>query len=107
MNTSQDAITSTSSSRAAGEAPASAEAVHDLSLLLMYLTSWKDRREDGLRFWKGYQFEVLDRLEKERSLIQSNRAKSAYLTDEGRHRAQTLLAHYGLEAADPWESTTG
>ena len=105
MHTSQDTA-STGKSRAAGQGPSADEAVHDLSLLLMYLTAWKDRPEYQLHFWKGFRFEVLDRLEKEGFLTQSIRAKSAYLTDAGGRRARELLADFGLSAADPWESTT-
>ena len=52
------------------------EQIQELTLLLMYLTSWQERRTIGLRrkphktddmllrrCWKGYDFSVLERLE--------------------------------------------
>jgi len=69
--------------------------------MLMYLTSWQERSDSARRFWKGFRFEVLDRLETEGLLTQSIRAKSAYLTDDGVRRARELLADFGLGGVEP------
>jgi hypothetical protein len=106
MNPAQD-TRSIGASTESGHATSTDEVVHDLSLLLMYLTAWKERPDFVPRFWKGFLFEVLDRLELEGLVSQSHRAKSAYLTDAGVRRAQELLAEYGLGAADPERSTPG
>lgn len=66
--------------------------IEDLTLLLIYLTSWEEQPIPDLtvrRAWKGYLFEVLDALE-EKGLIEQSRAKSLYLTEEGIRRAQEL-----------------
>jgi hypothetical protein len=70
---------------------------HDLSLILMYLSSWTERPGEAPRFWKGFRFEVLNQLGEEGFIQDSRRAKSAYLTNAGIQRARDLLAHYRLE----------
>ena len=73
----------------------------DLSLMLIYLSSWKERPGEALRFWKGFSFDILNRLAERELISDSRRAKSAYLTDAGVRRARELLTQFG--AADPWE----
>jgi hypothetical protein len=66
--------------------------LEDLSLLLIYLTSWREKIPDGylLRAWKGYDFGVLDALMEKDLIHGSRRVKSVYLTDEGVARAEKL-----------------
>ena len=72
------------------------ESIHNLTLMLMFLTSWRERPDELRRCWKGYDFEVLDGLA-DRGLISSTRrAKSAYLTPEGEQRASQLLIDFGI-----------
>ncbi|MDQ6673482.1 MAG: DUF6429 family protein [Chloroflexota bacterium] len=79
-----------------GELSTSQEVAHDLSLMLMYLSSWAER-PGAPRFWKGFDFEILNQLADEGLISDSRRAaKSAYLTEEGVRRARELLVHYGL-----------
>jgi hypothetical protein len=75
--------------------PASTDQLqHDLGLMLMYLSSWTERNSDARRFWKGFDFGLLDLLADE-GLIESTRgAKSAYLTEAGEQQARALLARY-------------
>jgi hypothetical protein len=49
----------------------------DLSLMLMYVSSWTERHEQAPRFWKGFDFEVLNQLADEGLISDSRRAKSA------------------------------
>lgn len=74
--------------------------VRDLTLILLYLTSWIE--DDGLsearRSWKGYPFEALNALTEEGLIVGSRRAKSVWLTEEGENAARALLKHYGLES---------
>jgi hypothetical protein len=56
------------------------ELVADLSLVLMYLSAWKERPSEALRFWKGFRFEILNQLADEGLIADSRRAKSAFLT---------------------------
>jgi Domain of unknown function (DUF6429) len=79
------------------------ELAADLSLVLMYLSSWKERQDQTLRFWKGFRFEILHQLADQGLIADSHRAKSASLTDAGIRRARELLTRYGWAAADPWK----
>lgn len=65
----------------------------DLTLLLIYLTSWSEKMSDGThiqRAWKGYDFDTLDALTEKSYIYGSKRAKSVYLTEEGVERARNL-----------------
>jgi len=80
-------------------------AIEDLTLLLLYLTSWEEQVVPSLspihRAWKGFRFEVLDTLEEKGLLSQSRRAKSVVLTEEGVRKAGALQAEYlGTRAED-------
>ena len=68
--------------------------LEDFTLLLIYLTSWKEKIPGGylLRAWKGYDFNVLDELTNRGFIYGSRRAKSVYLTDEGVARAEKIKA---------------
>jgi hypothetical protein len=70
--------------------------IRDLTLALMFLTSWTERPGEMPRCWKGYDFGVLDALAEQGLISDSRRAKSAYLTDEGVQRARSLLTRYGV-----------
>jgi DNA-binding PadR family transcriptional regulator len=78
------------------------QAVEDLTLLLLYLTSWEEKVYGDLtvhRAWKGYLFEVLDALEEAGYLNQTRRAKSVTLTEAGLEQARALAARYLVTAA--------
>jgi hypothetical protein len=79
-----------------GERVSADQLLRDLSLMLMYLSSWTERNDPAPRFWKGFDFGVLNELADEGLISDSRRAKSAYLTDEGVARARELLAKYGV-----------
>jgi hypothetical protein len=69
------------------------EAIEDLTLLLIYLTSWREKVGEGIlvsRAWKGYDFDVLNKLNEKGYITGSHRAKSVYLTDEGVEKAEKL-----------------
>ncbi len=42
--------------------------MNDLTLALIYLSAWKEKGNEVLRAWKGYDFSILDEL-KEQGLI--------------------------------------
>lgn len=76
-----------------------ADLLHDLTLAMLYLTSWEEKGPDGSvrRSWKSYDWDVIDRLDAEGLIGTSHRAKSAYLSDEACHRAEEIVAR--LEGA--------
>lgn len=75
-------------------------AVRDFTLMLMYLTSWRERGFDRRRCWKGYDFAVVDELEEAGLISSSHRAKSAYVTEEGETRALEFLKSFGVGIED-------
>lgn len=68
--------------------------IRDLSLALMYLTSWEEKEIAGetiRRAWRGYDFEILDKLKNEDLINFSFKAKSLYLTGEGENEARRII----------------
>lgn len=88
----------------------SKDTVKDLTLMLMYLTSWEESLVPGIRkkpdregiypkariCWKGYDFRTLNELTDEGLVNAKNRGKSASFTDKGAERAMELLKQYGI-----------
>ena len=86
------------------------DTVKDLTLMLMYLTSWEESLVPELhkkpdrpgfhpqirRTWKGYDFGILNELTDEGLVNAGNRSKSASFTDEGMAKALELLKQYGI-----------
>lgn len=74
------------------------KAIEELTLLLLYLTSWEERALPDFppvhRAWKGFRFEVLDALEEKDLISQTRRAKSVYLTEAGLQKARELMVKY-------------
>ncbi|WP_299088945.1 DUF6429 family protein [uncultured Metabacillus sp.] len=72
------------------------EKIKELTLLLLYLTSWKenDLPAEMRRSWKGYPFEVLNELTEKDLIRGSIRSKSVYLTKDGIKEAEALLRKY-------------
>lgn len=72
------------------------ETIKELTLLLIYLTSWKEDTNltKVQRSWKGYPFDVLDELNEEGYIDGNKRAKSVYLTEEGLGKVKELMKKY-------------
>jgi hypothetical protein len=72
------------------------EKIKELTLLLLYLTSWKenDLPIEMRRSWKGYPFEVLNEFTEKDLIRGSIKSKSVYLTKDGVKEAQVLLKKY-------------
>jgi hypothetical protein len=71
--------------------------LEDLTLLVIYLSSWEEELAPDLivrRAWKGYLFEVLDALEEKGYISQTRRAKSLTLTETGVLRAEEIEERY-------------
>ena len=65
-----------------------------LTLLLIYMNAWKEKDISGdsiYRAWKGYDFEVMDRLKEEGDIEFSKTAKSLYISQDGIRKAESLL----------------
>ncbi|MFQ5867672.1 MAG: DUF6429 family protein [bacterium] len=74
--------------------------VKELTLLLLYLTSWEEKEkylpQPLYHSWKGYPFEILNKLEEDGLITQGRRSKSVYLTDEGIRQAKELKKKYKI-----------
>jgi hypothetical protein len=77
------------------------EKIKELTLLLLYLTSWKEDDLPGemRRSWKGYPFEVLNQLTDEDFIRGSIRSKSVYFTETGIKEAKALMNKYQINEA--------
>jgi hypothetical protein len=67
--------------------------LEDLTLLLLYAHSWRERVGESFyvaRSWKGYDLDVLDRLSQKGYIAGSHRAKSVILTEDGLKRGEEL-----------------
>ena len=74
----------------------------ELTLLLLYLTSWKEEELQELfgetrRSWKGYPFDILDELTDEDFIRGSKRSKSVYLTEAGIKEAKEIAEKYQIK----------
>lgn len=69
---------------------------NELTLLLLYLTSWDEKFPGGSvrRSWKGYPFEALNELAEKGLIRGSLKAKSVYLTDKGMALGEKLAGKY-------------
>ena len=74
------------------------EKMKDLTLMLLYLSSWDEGPKDMCyrRSWKGYDFGILNELTDEELIYDNRRAKSVDLAESGIERAKALLAEYGI-----------
>ena len=76
----------------------SKQAVKELTMMLLYLTSWTERGPYSiLQSWKGYDFDILNEMEEEGLISGSVRAKSVVLSEDGIRAAKELLQKYGLD----------
>jgi len=78
------------------------EEIEELTLLLIYLSSWEEKACSGMspvrRCWKGFRFEVIDELEKKGLISQGSfRSKSVYLTEEGINHAEELKEKFKFQ----------
>ena len=80
------------------------ENIEELTLLLMYLTSWEEKgfiadendmpKEAKIKTcWKGYSFDIINKLTNENYLYFS-KGKSVSLTPEGEELARKLMNKY-------------
>ena len=75
----------------------SIDAVKDMTLMLLYLTSWNEKGIDDPRGWKSYDFGMLDKFTEEGLIYGSHRSKSVYLEKSGVLQAKALLTEYGIK----------
>lgn len=85
------------------ELNASKQTIKELTMILMYLTSFSEYDkflDKKLSYaWKGYNFNVLNELDEENYINQGDRpsrSKKVFLTSAGQNYVKELLAKYGI-----------
>ena len=73
------------------------EIIEELSLLLMYLTRFREKDDELWQAWKGYDFKIMDTLQEKEYISFSYRAKRVYLHEKGMQKIKTLLKKYKIE----------
>jgi len=69
------------------------ELIKNLTLALMYLTSWDEKIFDSSvkQTWKGYDFDVLDELEDEELIYRTKGKQPFIILDKGVEKAKYIL----------------
>jgi hypothetical protein len=86
-------MTNTDTDVQADQDPERQELIEELTLLLLYLSSWEEKIGPNLglhKAWKGYTFSTLNALEDRGLIHQSRKARSVTLTEEGLALAHDL-----------------
>lgn len=80
------------------------EQIKELTLLLAYLTSWneKDRlfKQEFKKSWKGYDFDILNKLNEEEYIYQENKKKYFIWEEKGIDEAKRLIKKYKIDLED-------
>lgn len=80
------------------------EQIKELTLLLAYLTSWneKDRlfKQEFKKLWKGYDFDILNKLNEEEYIYQENKKKYFIWEEKGIDEAKRLIKKYKIDIED-------
>ena len=76
------------------------EQIKELTLLLAYLTLWneKDRllKQEFKKSWKGYDFNILNKLNEEEYIYQENKKKYFIWEEKGIAEAKRLIKKYNI-----------
>lgn len=80
------------------------KAMQELTMMLLYLSRFtrdeKFSEDKNFYAWKGYNFDVLNKLNNFDYIRQGerpSRSKSVYINDSGIEQAKELLNKYGIE----------
>ena len=84
------------------------EALHDLTLALIYLTRISERQNGSdlwdvkpFQAWKNYNWDTVDELDEEGLVSSRHGNKSLWLTEDGVKRAREILEKQGIEDWKP------
>ena len=80
------------------------EQIKELTLLLAYLTSWNERdrlfKQEFKKSWKGYDFDILNKLNEEEYIYQENKKKYFIWEEKGMDEAKRLIKKYKIDIED-------
>ena len=77
------------------------QAMKELTIILMYLSKFSEKNRFNSRkniAWKGYDFDIINRLDEEEFVYQSSRrSRSVQISEEGIKLAHELMKKYHIE----------
>ena len=80
------------------------EQIKEITLLLAYLTSWKEKdrllKQEFKKSWKGYDFDILNKLNEEEYIYQENKKKYFIWEEKGIDEAKRLIKKYKIDIED-------
>ena len=69
------------------------EKIDEATLALLYLVTWREKY--GIRAWKSFEWETMDRLHKKGWISDpKSKAKSVAMTEEGYQKAEELFQKF-------------
>ncbi|OKZ59596.1 MAG: hypothetical protein BHV92_00725 [Clostridiales bacterium 45_37] len=74
--------------------------IRELTLMLMYLTSWEERDTPEMRAVKKKELEKYPLVSEEGLINAAGRTYPALITPEGEAEARKLLAQYGIDTEE-------
>ena len=84
------------------------QAMHDLTLALIYLSRMSEQRNGSdlwdikdFRAWKNYEWDTIDKLDEEGLVSSKHGNKSLWLTEDGVKKAREILDMLGIEDWKP------
>jgi hypothetical protein len=74
--------------------------IQDLTLMLMYVSSWEEPPGGARKAWKGFSYEAMDALLQEELIASKKADKAVTLTTDGVAEARKLLKKHGFEVEE-------
>jgi len=74
--------------------------IQELTLMLMYVSSWEEPPSGARKAWKGFSYEALDSLLQDELIASRKADKSVTLTKEGISTAKSLMQEYGIQVGE-------
>jgi hypothetical protein len=74
--------------------------IQELTLLLMYVSSWEEPPSGARKAWKGFSYEAMDCLLQDELISSKKSDKSVILTKDGIAAAKALLQEYGIQIGE-------
>jgi hypothetical protein len=74
--------------------------IQDLTLMLMYVSSWEEPPGGARKAWKGFSYEAMDALLQAELITSRKSDKAVALTKEGIVEARDLLRKHGFSVEE-------
>jgi hypothetical protein len=74
--------------------------IQNLTIMLMYVSSWEEPPGGARKTWKGFSYEAMDALLQDELIASKKSDKSVALTKDGIAAARELLQKHGFEVEE-------